>query len=531
MDFAVMLWQKICETAVRKYKTSALLFGLVLVGALPPFYHSWLILVAFCGVFALACRQNSWRRLVALGYWFGFGYFSAGFYWVGNALLIDAEKTGWMYPFVLLLGGAFFGLFTIFPFMIMKFTNSLVGKIFMLAGGWFLSTEWLRSVFLTGFPWNPLSSVLAFNPVWLQTLALWGTYGLSTVLIVVVTLPVIWMIKPCKNNLWAPLGAALLVLGFWEYGQISLKQSEQQNKGEQIKVRLVQPSIPQTMKWSRDAIEKNFSQYVKLSCAQGLENIDFVVWGETASPFNLMYDLEHRVSAQEAVPPQGYLLAGMLQDGYDKVSGDYMLYNSLVAMDYWGRIYDVYSKNHLVPFGEYIPLRKYLPKWVKPMTNMVGQFARGEKYQTIKLENYAEFAPLICYEIIFSGQVVRQKNKPKWAVVLTNDGWYGMSAGPYQHLVAAQMRAIEEGISIVRSANSGISALINPYGVITAQIGLSERGYVDGIVKIGLSHDTFFGRFGNVIPFLLSLFLLFGAFIAGRFNNHKGSFVQSTIKK
>ena len=154
---------------------------------------------------------------------------------------------------------------------------------------------------------------------------------------------------------------------------------------------------------------------------------------------------------------------------------------------------------------------------------MVGQFAKGEKYQTMKLDSYAEFAPLICYEVIFSGQIVRKQNKPKWAVVLTNDGWYGISAGPYQHLVAAQMRAVEEGISVVRSANSGISAVINPYGKITSKIGLAERGYVDDTVKISMSHDTLFGQYGNMIPLLMAMILTaFACFL--------GFSVKNTIK-
>ena len=492
---------------------------MLLVAALPPFYHTWAVFAAFCGVFALSQKQSSVKRLSAIGYWFGFGYFSAGFYWVGNALLIDAAKTGWLYPFVLLFGGGFFGLFTIFPFALMKFVKTRFSKILLLAVGWFLSTEWLRSVFLTGFPWNPLSSVLAFNPLWLQTLAWLGTYGLSMLIVIMTALPAVWLLNPHKRNIWAPFCSLLLILGLYIYGDFALVQWGKLNVGEQINVRLVQPSIPQTMKWSRDAVEKNFVQYVDLSRAEGLENIDFVIWGETASPFNLAYDLEHRVMAQEAVPPKGYLLAGMLQDGYEQNTGDYLLYNSLAAMDYFGQIHGIYSKNHLVPFGEYIPLRQYLPKWVKPLTNMVGQFAKGEKYQTIKLDGYAEFAPLICYEVIFSGQIVRKQNKPKWAVVLTNDGWYGISAGPYQHLVAAQMRAVEEGISIVRSANSGISAVINPYGIITSQIGLSEHGYIDDTVKISMSHDTLFGKYGNLAPLCLAGLLVL---LAAAINKYLG---------
>lgn len=509
------IYEKIFQIVMRYYKTTSLFLGISATGALPPFFHTWCLL-AFCGVAVLGCVKQNAKQLVAIGYWFGFGFFSFGFYWIGNALLIAPQQTGWLYPFVLVLNGVFFGLFVILPILIMKWGKTTLSKILFMSAGWFLSAEWLRSVFLTGFPWNPLSSVLAFDPVWLQTLSLWGTYGLSIVVLLIVTLPVVWFLKPCCKNVYAPIVSLLGILFLYGYGEYSLVQFGSLQDGEQIRVRLVQPSIPQSMKWNKTTVEENFADYIGLSQGSGLEYIDFVVWGETASPFNLLYDVEHRLMAQEAIPPQGYLLTGMLQDGYDSRTGDYVLYNSFFVMDYFGRSYDVYSKSHLVPFGEYIPLRSYLPHWVKPLTNMVAQFAKGRKYQTIKLDGYAEFAPLICYEIIFSGQIVRWQNKPKWAVVLTNDGWYGISAGPYQHLVATQMRAVEEGISIVRAANSGISAVINPVGVITSQIGLSERGYVDDTVKIDMSHNTLFGQYGNKIPFIISCFLIVFALLLNR---------------
>jgi apolipoprotein N-acyltransferase len=170
----------------------------------------------------------------------------------------------------------------------------------------------------------------------------------------------------------------------------------------------------------------------------------------------------------------------------------------------------LYDKSHLVPFGEYIPWRDYFPQWVRPLANNVAEFGRGEQFKTITIDGYPEFAPLICYEVIFSDDVVRKENKPQWMIVLTNDGWYGNSAGPHQHLVAAQMRAVEEGMTVVRSANSGISAVINPYGEIKAKIPLGAREAADALVKPDEAYQTPFGKYGNKIPLVMSgaLFLL-----------------------
>ncbi|MBP1531950.1 MAG: apolipoprotein N-acyltransferase, partial [Alphaproteobacteria bacterium] len=242
-----------------------------------------------------------------------------------------------------------------------------------------------------------------------------------------------------------------------------------------------------------------------LSKAEDNQYVDFTIWGETAVPFDLYYDAEHISKLRRAVPPHGYLITGFLRyaDG-----SYYHPYNSFGVISKQGTVEGVYDKSHLVPFGEYIPLRKYLPAWVRPLTNTVAEFGRGNQYETIKIAEYPEFAPLICYEIIFSSQVIRKTDKPKWIIVLTNDGWYGNSSGPYQHLVAAQMRAVEEGVSVVRSANSGISAVINPYGEVVEQIPLNMKGVIDVAVKLDEAHNTLFGKLGNFIPLSLAVLLL-----------------------
>lgn len=486
-------------------KLSALFLGMLLALALPPYYHFWAVFVSLSYALFLIAKIDSFKTLAAIGYWYGFGFFALGFYWIGNALLVDMAATGWLYPFVLVLNGAFFGLFTILPFIATKLSPRVPLKILLFASVWCLVTEWMRSVIFTGFPWNPLSSALAFSPEMLQTLSIWGTYGLSLVLIIVAALPACWLCnRRLKHTLWFVLSFVLMVL-LGLYGDYVLHAREQVDEGKSIIVRLVQPSIPQSVKWTPELQETNFNEYIKLSKVEDNQYVDFTIWGETAIPFDLYYDAEHVAKIRRAVPPNGYLITGFLRYADGRY---YQLYNSFGVINKKGIVEGIYDKSHLVPFGEYIPFRKYLPKWVRPLTNTVAEFGRGIQYETIKIDDYPEFAPLICYEIIFSSQVIRKTDKPKWIIVLTNDGWYGNSSGPYQHLVAAQMRAVEEGVSVVRSANSGISAVINPYGEVVEQIPLKMKGVIDVAVKLDEAHDTWFGKLGNIIPLCISVLLL-----------------------
>ncbi len=499
----------------RRRKLISLFLGILLCFALPPYFQFWTVLIAFSGAIYLCIQAKSLWNLAGIGYWFGFGFFAGGLYWIGNALLIDIKETGYLYPLVLFLNGAFFGLFTIPPFLVTRAGKNVFAKIFYFAAAWFLSTEWLRSFLFTGFPWNPLSSVLAFRPALLQTLAWWGTYGLSMIIIIIAAIPVIWLLRPTRQRAWSIIVSIFLFGMLWEHGAYVLAHADNLSDGQSIMVRLVQPNIPQTLKWDKAAAEENFRQYIDLSQEKDNQHLDFVIWGETASPFDLTYDEKHLRQIRSAVPLHGYLITGLLRYELNE-RNRYIPYNSLAVITRKGHIWDIYDKNHLVPFGEYIPLRQYLPQWVRPIANNVAEFGRGEKYKTITIDGYPEFAPLICYEIIFSDDIIRKDNKPKWIILVTNDGWYGISSGPYQHLVAAQMRAIEEGITIVRSANSGISAVITPYGQVTAKIPLATHGFKDVPVKLDLAHDTLFGRYGNTIPLLMCGEFIFLAWLISK---------------
>ena len=505
--------RNILAFTAKYHKFSALLCGMLLAMALPPFYQLWAAFASFSfGVYICSKKSKLWN-LAAIGYWFGFGYFALGFYWIGNALLVDIERTGWLYPITLVLNGAVFGIFAIFPFMLTKFSKLIFLKILLLASGWCLS-EWFRGFFLTGFPWNPISSVLAFSPNLLQTLVWWGTYGLSLIAVIIFAWPALWLNKPNYKTFVFSLLAPIALAVMWEYGAFIISHRPKINHGKAIMVRLVQPSIPQSLKWDKESLEQNLKEYINLSHGLDSNHIDFTLWGETAVPYDLTYDLEQVRKIRQSAPRYGYLISGFVR--YEPDGSRYKPFNSFGVMNRKGIVVAVYDKSHLVPFGEYIPLRQYLPEWIKPVTNTISEFGRGIKFETIKVDGYPEFAPLICYEIIFSDEVVRKDNKPKWAIVLTNDGWYGISSGPYQHLVAAQMRAVEEGISIVRSANSGISAVINPYGEVTAQIPLGERGFIDTMVKPDEARKTIFGICGNYIPLTMSCLILLLAFVLSR---------------
>lgn len=505
------------------YKTTSLLCGLLLTLALPPYYLYFSAIAAFSIFFWLLNCTESKRKACAVGYWFGFGFFAGGFYWISNALLIDMTRTGWLYPITLFLNGAFFGLFTILPALAgaSKKLRSLTARMLCFAAVWGISTEWIRSFIFSGFPWNPLSSILLFDINAAQALSVFGTYGLSALTAFVLVFPARFLLLPNWKNFALSVCVSLIFpLGLIFYGHSVIPSASDEQ--DIISVRLVQPSLPQTADWSRERAEKEFNEHVNLSkeAAENGKKVDFVIWGETASPFDLTYDKEHLQKAGEIVPEGGYLISGMLHHEFE-ADGYYKVYNSLALIDGTPQVVDFYSKNHLVPFGEFIPFREFLPKFVRPVTNMVAEFGRGEKYQIIAPEGFAKFAPLICYEIIFSDNIVTKNNDLKWMVVLTFDGWYGESSGPYQHLAAAQMRAIEEGINIVRSANSGVSAVISAYGEICAELGLNKRGVLDADVPLYKAHKTLFGKYGNLMLLSVIALLILAAFSSEAFSRLK----------
>lgn len=497
---------------IKHKKTALILAGALAALGFAPVYALPLFVAGLIFAFLMADGAKTLKQSALFGYMFGFGFFCAGFYWIANALLVDVFVFGWLYPIALVATGAFFGLFFIPPFMIWYHLKGAVwGKVLGFASA-FVLLEYVRSFLLTGFPWNMAGSMFAFSDMLIQTASAVGTYGLSFLLLVMTGAVYIFIKEHDKKAVFAFFGILFLMAGFGVFRLSVYKQSD-----SEVKIRLVQPSIKQSLKWDESALEDNLRTYIDMSRKTNLNGVKAVFWGETATAFSPEDGVYYQNLIRQAVPQNGYLMTGVVR--YDKNND--ALYNSLSVIDDAGKTVAFYDKNHLVPFGEYIPLRKYLPAWIRPVANQIADLQKGEKFKVLKVSGLPPFGALICYEIIFPDDVINRKNKPQFIVVASNDGWYGQSFGPYQHFVAAQLRAIEEGITIIRSANNGISAVIDPLGRVGEKLNLNEVGFKDVFLPAVLSVNTLYAHLGSKGVQCLMLLLLVFAVIQNKHNINK----------
>lgn len=492
----------------RRRAAVAALLGVALTAALPPVYAVPFLLVAFCGLAWLLDGARSARDAALIGWWFGFGHFVTGLYWIAIALLVDAAQFGWMVPF------AVFGLSGIFAFYTAGVTlaawkigaRGVAGAV-VFAVCW-TAGEWLRGHLLSGFPWNLTATAWADLPLMMQPAAWLGGYGLGMLTVLVAMLPAGVAGPMPGRSRWLGLVLAVAILAVWMAGGALRLTGADGAMVPDVRLRLVQPDIAQNLKWDPARVEENFRQSVALTRSAGFETRTHVIWSESAAPFYLSNDAGRLdLLAAGAVPPGGILVTGALRTTPDP-RNDFRVWNSLYAIDGRGIIQAVFDKFHLVPFGEYVPLRQILN--IAKITHGSVDFSTGPGNVTLSLPGAPKFSPLICYEIIFPGHVVDASDRPQWIINITNDAWFGISSGPYQHFAAARMRAVEEGLPVARSANDGISGVIDPFGYVVASLGLGRRGVVDADLPRALDPPPY-ARFGDWLVLVLGVFLLFGA--------------------
>ncbi len=439
---------------------------------------------------------NSKKEAFQYAFYFGFGLGFLSLAWISNALLIDGGTYVLLIPFLLMGLGLLFGLFYAVPASLSCFAQSGFKRLFAFSG-LFVFFEWVRSWLLTGFPWNLTGYI--WNDVLpiLQSASVWGVYGLS--LITVLTFSSGAFLPKVKPLLMS-MGILVILYGlglFRLYGA-----SHDMVFGVQL--RLVQPNIEQSLKWNPQKAEENLSKLIRLS-RENNQNITHVIWPEAAVSFLIDQNEMERLRLMSAIRQGSFLITGGLR-GVDPIHKK--LSNSLFILDDMTNLISYYDKSHLVPFGEYVPLKDIIP--IPKVVPLPADFQAGTGIRTITIPKAPTASPLICYEIIFPGQVALKKPRPNWLLNITNDAWYGISAGPYQHLGIAQMRAVEEGLPVVRGTNNGISAVINPYGQIIASKGLGEEGIIDSPLPRSID-PTPYAKLGNLIPLTLSfLFLIIG---------------------
>ncbi|MDF1610222.1 apolipoprotein N-acyltransferase [Hoeflea sp. YIM 152468] len=472
--------------------------GALAVLALPPFNFFAVLFVSFpvlvwlldgASGSAEAGIVGRMRPAFATGWWFGFGYFVAGLWWLGNALLVDADGFAWALPLAVLglpaLLAIFYGAATALAWLLW---SDGVGRVAALAAA-FGVTEWARGFVLTGFPWNAIGYAAMPAPLMMQSAEIVGIFGMSALTVFVFSAPAL---LGTRRGAVAGMVAALLLFSLHiGYGWLALHRIDSADPAPaRTVVRIVQPAIDQSAKWDMAERERIFARLLQFSAVSprdGAPRPTHIVWPETALPFLLTEN-----------PGALSRIAGMLQVGQTLVTGavrfedgiggaPQRFYNTIYVIDDEGQIIGSADKAHLVPFGEYLPFERLLRRFgLAPVAETFGGFSAADHRTTLSLSGGLNAVPLICYEAIFPGLSTLSGSRGDLLLNLTNDAWYGMTPGPYQHLRQAQLRAVETRLPLVRAANSGISAVIDAGGRVVGGLPLGEAGVFD----VALPPDT-----------------------------------------
>lgn len=455
----------------------------------------WPVSVAAFAVWLVVAAPvaTRWAALGA-GWWFGIGYFGFALRWIVSPFMVDPARDGWMAPFAVVLmaagGGLFWGLSRVLAHWIAPRNPAMV----MLA---LVLSEVARALIFTGFPWASIGHIWVGTPL-AQLAAFGGPHLLS-----LVTAALAWsLVMLAYPPRWAALVPALAVAGW-----LVLNPGVAPVPDGPV-VRLVQPNAPQDEKWDPD---KSYLFFDRMLASTGAGDVPaLVVWPETAIPTLLEWaqpSLDEISDAARGAP----VIVGINR----RDAGRY--YNSMLLLGHGGDVTGRYDKQHLVPFGEYIPFGEWFAQFgIQGLAaSQGGGFTAGHSDAHVTVPGIGDALPLICYEGVFSEEIDTFTVRPRVMLLITNDAWFGPAAGPLQHLAQAQLRAIEQGVPMVRVANTGVSAMIDGKGRITAQLGMGRDGFIDAPLPPVLP-VTIYARFGDVPIFIILAFLCVLSLILGR---------------
>jgi apolipoprotein N-acyltransferase len=472
---------------------------------------------------AAAGRLGGVLAAATAGWWFGFGYFLAGLYWVGHAFLVDAKTFGWLLPFAVIALPAGMALYTTLGLALARLIWTRgAARVLALAISLTLA-EWLRGHLFSGFPWNVYGYAL-ISPLWLaQGAALIGIWGLTFLAVAIYASPAVLADhrSETKRPWLAPALSVAVIAALAIYGAIRLNRTPTEYV-DGVRLRIMQPNLQQDEKFNYAQKQQVMSRYLALSDrasgpqSTGVRDVTHLIWPESAFPFFLTREADALAQIAGLLPKGTVLITGAVRPPETK-PGEPIIraYNSIYAIDHDGSIVSVYDKVHLVPFGEYLPLQDLLERLgLMQLTKVRGGFIAGDRRRNQHVPGAPTFLPLVCYEIIFPGDAVPRSERagwlydhlgryvdwpfvagsgerPGWLLNLTNDGWFGASAGPYQHFQQARVRAIEEGLPLVRAANTGISAVVDPLGRVIASLPLGTEGVLDAPLPQAIPPTTY----------------------------------------
>jgi apolipoprotein N-acyltransferase len=447
------------------------------------------------------------RGAFGLGWAAGAGYFAAGLFWIVEPFLVDADRYGLLAPFALVAMAGGLALFWGVAFALARtLWRPGWARVLVLAACW-TAAEFARSHLFGGFPWALIGYVWTETPV-VQAAALFGPHMLGFLTLVAGLLPGAALGRDLTGagRAGVLLAAAALVAAGFVWGAVRLATPVPPRESP-LTVRLVQPNAAQHLKWRTDMQQAFYARHLALTRAPG--DPDVTIWSETAVPFVLDYAGALQGEAAGAVGREGLLILGIRR--LEATPEAERWYNALAVLAPDGRVLATYDKHHLVPFGEYIPLAGWIGRLGLPGLETLTRtgFSAGDGPHLVGAPGLPPFLPLICYEAIFPHQLAAPEGRAEWIVQVTNDGWFGTLAGPYQHLAQARVRAIEQGLPLARVANTGVSAMIDPMGRVLDSLPLGVAGRIDAALPAALP-ATPYARWGDwpALATVATIFLL-----------------------
>ncbi|MGC1430131.1 MAG: apolipoprotein N-acyltransferase [Albidovulum sp.] len=481
--------------SARAYLLATLCGALVASGQAPLGW--WFLALPALGVLMSLIAVQSSARAIWLGWAGGAGYFATSLFWIVEPFLVDIARHGWMAPFALLLMAAgmalFWGLAGALSTMGRTKGTRAVGFALGLA-----ATDLLRTYIFTGFPWALLGHIWIDTPA-MQASAFVGPIGLSLLAALPVALPFLARRWPGRVAL-AALGA-LVLGGVWMGGDMRLGQTTDL-RDPSVRIRLIQPNAAQELKWQGDMWRVFLDRQMAQTALPASQPLDLIIWPETAVPYLL--DNVGGLFADMAKASGGVPIATGIQR-----SEGARYFNSLVVLNGAGEVFQRYDKFHLVPFGEYIPFGDaFATVGISAFAAREGNgYTPGPGAQVLDLGRAGKALPLICYEAVFPQDLNAAPERADWIMQITNDSWFGDISGPYQHLAQARLRAVEQGLPLLRAANTGVTAVIDAKGQVLQSLALNTEGVIDADLPPALP-PTVYAQTGDV-PATIVLFVAF----------------------